>query len=419
MRNNLKHRLIIGCMATLCCGSLLAQAELVSNDRIYQKNESSKRLQNFQELKSLGYTEKEIYEDLGNAHFLSNNYETALFWYDKLIELSEDGQLEPSYQKRYDHAVSKLGSSNTIKEVEDENWTELVRSDYQMTHVSSKVAKRSNFRDRFKPLNFSTESGTASLGGINAHKVTSKQVLSKNEFEYETPIVVTKDGNTAYFSKAVMVKPTTGIFSKKEKIHKIYKADKVDGQWRTIQELALCPSNYSALHPAISPDGKRLFFASNMPGAYGKYDIYVSNISKTGTIGIAKNLGEKVNTVKNDIYPKVIEGNTLVFASEGHKGYGGLDVYMVEVGQKNVGLAINLGSPINSKKDEFSIQLANKDQMAYVISNRGQEGEDLQKVAFSYIGERSANQGKDYHLLEALNSEDHVNYSTSVFEDEQ
>jgi len=418
MRNLLKHRLLIGCFITLSCGSLLAQAELVSNDQSFDSNQNSKRLQNFQELKSLGYTEREIYEDLGNAHFLSNNYETALFWYDKLIELS-DGKLEPSYQKRYNHAVSKLGRPNTTKEVEDENWTELVRSDYQMTNVSRKVAKRHNFRDRFKPLNFSTGSGTASLGGIDAHKVKSGSLTGKNEFEYNTPIVVTKDGTTAYFSKEVMLKPTTGIFSKKEKVHKIYKADKIDGQWKTIRELALCPKNYSALHPAISPDGKRLFFASNMPGTFGEYDIYVSNISKNGAVGIAKNLGEKVNTKKNDMYPKVMEGNTLVFASEGHKGYGGLDVYMVEVGQRNVGLAMNLGSPINSKEDEFSIQLANNDQMAYVVSNRGTNGKNLQKVAFSYIGEKNTKSNRDYQLMEALNSESQMNYSSSVFEDEQ
>lgn len=410
--------MLIGCFITLSCGSLLAQAELVSNDRSFDSNQNSKRLQNFQELKSLGYTEKEIYEDLGNAHFLSNNYETALFWYDKLIELS-DGKLEPSYQKRYNHAVSKLGRPNTTKDVEDENWTELVRSDYQMTSISRKVAKRHNFRDRFKPLNFATESSTASLGGLDTHKVKSGSIPGKDELEYASPIVVTRDGNTAYFSKEVMVKPTTGIFSKKEKVHKIYKADKINGQWKTIRELALCPKNYSALHPAISTDGKRLFFASNMPGTFGEYDIYVSNISENGAIGIAKNLGEKVNTKKNDMYPKVMEGNTLVFASEGHKGYGGLDVYMVEVGQRNVGLAMNLGSPINSKEDEFSIQLANNDQMAYVVSNRGTNGKDLQKVAFSYIGEKNTIPNRDYQLMEALNSESQMNYSSSVFEDEQ
>ncbi len=74
---------------------------------------------------------------------------------------------------------------------------------------------------------------------------------------------------------------------------------------------------------------------------------------------------------------------------------------------------------IEFDEDEFSIQLANNDQMAYVVSNRGTNGKNLQKVAFPYIGEKNTKSNRDYQLMEALNSESQMNYSSSVFEDEQ
>ncbi len=383
----------------------------IRNDKI------SEQLKNFEDLKAQGFTKEEIYQDLGNAYFLSKNYETALFWYDRLMEISDNGRLESSYQRRYDYAVSKIGQNKAMVEDEDENWTELVRSDYQMTSTTSDKTKYS-YRDTFKPLNLESKSEVVTLSTPDHYNTGNDKVQLSSEFSYETPIVLTADGKTAYFSKAVYVKPLTGIFSKKSLVHRVYKADRINGKWKTIQELPLCPNDYSALHPAISKDGKQLFFASNMPGSFGAYDIYVSELKGNGNMGVAKNLGSKVNTPKNDVFPKMVEDGTLVFASEGHKGYGGLDVYMVDVDQRNVGLAINLGSPINSAKDDFSIHLSNKAGLGYVVSDRDGALGATQRVAFTYSGIKKAKIDKDYQLLEALNNSQQTNYSSSVFEDE-
>lgn len=118
------------------------------------------------------------------------------------------------------------------------------------------------------------------------------------------------------------------------------------------------------------------------------------------------------------MYPKVMEGNTLVFASEGHQGYGGLDVYMVEVEKRNVGLAMNMGSTINSPSDDFSIQFTNERGMGYVMSNRGGNGKAMEMVAFSYFDENNTKNVRDFHLMEAMNTETRTQYSSSVFEDE-
>lgn len=417
MRNTLAYKMVIGCSLFIGCYTLNAQNGISVTKETISLNETEKHIQNYEDLRSLGYTEKEIYQDLGNAYFLSHNYETALYWYEKLIEISSDGHLDSSYQKRYDYALSKLGKEKKESE-EDENWTELVKSDYHMTDASNMQYKRLSRRKHFKPLYFNTDYSTASLGNDRPFIVKKQTVKKEKELNYDSPVVLSRDGKTAYFSKEIWIKPTTGIFSKKQKVHRIYKADKINGEWKTIKELALCPKEYSALHPAISKDGTRLFFASNMPGTFGEYDIYVTTIKPSGIVGIAKNLGTKVNTSKNEMYPKVMEGNTLVFASEGHKGFGGMDVYMVEVEKRNVGLAMNMGSSINSASDDFSIQFTNNQGMGYVMTNRGGNGTSMEKVAFSYLGDRNTENVRDFHLMEAMNTEGNTQYSSSVFEDE-
>lgn len=418
MRKMLHHKVSIGCFSLFCCLGLNAQGTAFASIDKHKMDATVKRMENFKEMKSMGYSEKEIYQDLGNAHFLSKNYENALFWYDRLIDLSEDGLLDSSYQKRYDHAVSKLGKKNTETEELDENWTELVRADYLMTQASPKKGSVS-YRDKFRPLHLNLPREELAVNKPEAiHESVHKSTSKDNTLDYNTPISLTRDGQTAYYSKRVFVKPNTGIFSKKEPVHKVYRADKVKGEWKTVRELALCPKEFSALHPAVSPDGKRLFFASNMPGTFGEFDIYVATISGNGAMGNARNLGEKVNTDKNDLYPKLIKDNTLVFASEGHRGYGGLDVYSVTVAQKSVGLAVNMGSTINSKQDEYTLQLDAKNGMAYVVSNRKGKTNPDAMVGYTFVGGKKKSNEPDFRLLEALNTVGQENYSSSLFEDE-
>ncbi len=419
MKNALTYKAAIGCMLTLFCYSLTAQHNRTSRAGNSDIDKANKRLGHYQELKNLGYGDSEIFEDLGNANFLSEKYETALFWYDKLKANSEKGELNTSYQKRYQYALEKTGAVPAPKGSAKSDWIAMVKKDYQMDGKSSdnEYAQSDPRTSKYKPLDFLQESDpfmdSRSLGQAKFEKMDAQN-------GYRSPIALTADGNTAYFSKATYVKPLYGIFSKKELVHKIYRADKVKGQWKNIKEVALCPKNYSSKHPAVSPDGKRLFFASDMPGTFGEYDIYVSAIRSDGSLGVAKNLGKKVNTKKNDLYPNIVDGNTLFFASEGRKGYGGLDIYMAEVGQRKVGLAMNLGSPINSAKDDFSISLMTDQGTGYVMSNRGKGGESVRRVAFSYTDrKKNLSKGKrDFNILEAFNNNLKIDYTSSVFEDE-
>ncbi len=207
------------------------------------------------------------------------------------------------------------------------------------------------------------------------------------------------------------------MFSKKQPLTKIFKAQRVGDQWTNVEEVGVCPKYASALHPAISQDGKRLFFASDMPGTYGKYDIYVSDINRDGSLGMAKNLGAKVNTKKNDLYPSVVGDNILFFASDGRDGYGGLDLYAVQVASNQVGLAMNIGAPFNSRDDDFALMVEADQGLAYVVSNRGKQTADVKELVFSY-GDKNKNSLAENRnqFLKLLPTDIDTGLSNTVFE---
>lgn len=238
---------------------------------------------------------------------------------------------------------------------------------------------------------------------------------------YMPSMSITKDGRTAYFSKATYQKPLYGVFSKKELIHEIYRAENVNGKWTNVTKLEVCPQHYSAKHPTVSEDGKRLFFASNMRGSYGKYDIYVADINADGSMGVSKNLGPKVNTKEDELYPSLYNGTLLFFASEGRDGYGGLDLYATQVVQNTLTKAVNLGDHINSSSDEYAIQLSPEKKLGFVVSNRGFNntisqytvayGRSNKQDSYNDVAERNSD------LQNAIESSGHK-YADTSFEDQ-
>lgn len=130
--------------------------------------------------------------------------------------------------------------------------------------------------------------------------------------------------------------------------------------------------NYSVGHPSLSEDGRWLFFASDMPGGYGETDLYVVKVAEDGTMGSPINLGPTINTIGNELFPYFRNG-ILYFSSDGHFGWGDLDVYQSKF---SVNMSFseprNLGSPINSNKDDFAYIVDDTDTYGYFSSNRAQ-----------------------------------------------
>lgn len=186
---------------------------------------------------------------------------------------------------------------------------------------------------------------------------------------HESTPAFTKDGKTMYFTR-------NNFSNKKAKrskegviLLKIFKAELVDGTWKNIQELNINSDEFSTAHPALSTDEKYLYFSSDRPGGFGKSDLYKAEILADGSLGKPQNLGPEINTEAREVFPFLATDELLYFASDGHPGLGGLDVFAAEKSEKGIYQVMNLGSPLNSQLDDFALIIA-EDQTGFFSSNR-------------------------------------------------
>src|SRR5690606_31905223 len=189
-----------------------------------------------------------------------------------------------------------------------------------------------------------------------------------NTDSHESNAVFTKDGKTMYFNRT----NATRKKDDEDKIAhiKIYKAELVDGNWTNITALPFTSNTYSTEHPALSNDEKTLYFASDMPGTYGSFDIYKVAINDDGTYGAPENLGTTINTKHREQFPFISDYDVLYFSSIGHEGFGGLDVFRSNMVNGVFDTPVNLGSSINSSLDDFAYVIREKDNKGFVSSNR-------------------------------------------------
>ncbi len=193
---------------------------------------------------------------------------------------------------------------------------------------------------------------------------------------HESNAVFTKDGKTIYFTRNNSKNGRKKKNDQKISNLQIFKAELVEGKWTNLVSLPFNSPNYSVEHPALSPDEKVLYFASDMPGTLGSFDIYSVNINK-GAFDTPRNLGPNVNTDKREQFPFVSEDNKLYFSSDGHLGYGSLDVFVSEINGNEYTKAINIGLPLNSNSDDFSFNVDSNTKEGYFASNReGGKGSD-------------------------------------------
>lgn len=190
-----------------------------------------------------------------------------------------------------------------------------------------------------------------------------------SKFHDGSPTIST-DGEVLFFARDGHAE---GVFEK-DKVGNvnvatvgIYKADKRNGKWANIKALPFNSTDYNVGNPSLSKDGKTLYFASDMPGGFGDTDIWKVAINADGTYGDPVNLGAKVNTAGKETFPFIAADETLYFASSGRQGFGGLDVYKLEV---NASDAINVGKPVNSEKDDFAFTFNTSKEVGFFSSNR-------------------------------------------------
>jgi len=137
-----------------------------------------------------------------------------------------------------------------------------------------------------------------------------------------------------------------------------------------VTELEINSAYYSMKNPALSCDGKSLYFSSDMPGGFGNYDIYKSEIKDDGSLGEPINLGQKINTEEQEVFPHMCCDNTLYFSSNGHLGLGGLDVFYSKNVDGKWSNVRNVGIPVNSDSDDFAFKMGDDCTNGFVSSNR-------------------------------------------------
>jgi len=206
---------------------------------------------------------------------------------------------------------------------------------------------------------------------------------------HESSLIFTTDykkDTVVYFTRNNFYKQKETYGVQNELNLKIFSAIKIDGEWQENRSLPINSDDYSTGHPFVSPDGRRIYYTSDRPGGYGGADIYYSEIHVRGRIGPPINAGPIVNTEGNEMFPYINKEGRLFFSSDGHVGFGQLDIYSTVVNEQNdIVDVINLGTPINSSSDDFGFYAHENGINGYISSNRegGQGSDDIYKFQFT------------------------------------
>ncbi len=182
-------------------------------------------------------------------------------------------------------------------------------------------------------------------------------------------ITFTPDGKTMIFAKG-----NTGRRKGTNDVD-LYISRYRNGQWSEAVPININLPDAWESTPALSPDGRTLYFSSNRKGGYGGLDLYSAQMDSRGRFGKVKNLGAEINTAGSETFPYVSDNGKMYFSSDGHPGYGMLDIFVVNrVNGKTV--VENLGQPVNSTSDDFGLFLFKPDRGFFTSNREGGKGDD-------------------------------------------
>ena len=338
-------------------------------------------------------TGRTVLQNLGDSYYFNSKMGAAAKAYKKLFEKYQDSIPKEIYF-RYaqtlmglnnypeadklmtDYRGSSVNTERFKKEVEEKSeyiheikqLKKSQSSDFGISYFGDKVvfastrnASSPNYEWNNQPYLDLFEATVDKDGELKNIRPFSEKINTRT---HESNATFSKDGKTMYFSRTNNKRVKIG--DEKVATVKIFKAELKDSTWTNVKELPFSSDIYSTQHPSLSSDGNRLFFSSDMPGGLGNFDIYYVDITN-GTFGTPVNMGPRVNTNQRDQFP-FITSDTLYFASDGHQGLGGLDVFMT-IMNDNQNETVNVGEPINSGLDDFGY-IIDKTDHGYFSSNR-------------------------------------------------
>ncbi len=406
-----KIRTIILCFFMTCSLINAQKGQLKKAEKNFKDGAYAMAITRYQNLVDHGNTSPIVYKNLGDAYYFSAAYAKAAPYYKKILALdasvsntefiyryalslksleqykssdkwmhlfAKQNPLDPRAKKFLENLdylkhIEKNSSRGTIKNMKLNSYaSDFAPTMYknQLVFASARdtglLASRINTRDNM-PHHKMYVVSLKSKDTFMKVNLLSKTISTKSS---ETSSVLSKDGNTLYFTQNNFNK---GKFKKDKDGYnrtKIYRAQQKNGHWSKIEELPFNNNGYSVAHPALSPDEKKLYFASDMPGTLGLSDIFSVSIHKDGSFGKPQNLGSQINTSGRDTFPFISEDELLYFTSDGHIGLGGLDIFVAKINPKKEWCVVNAGKPINSKEDDFSFVFDSQKKIGYFSSNR-------------------------------------------------
>lgn len=396
----------------------LAQSKALKKaDAMFNRFDYKKALNHYQKLESRGESKYYVTRRIADCYRLLYMPVNALEWYEKAISFP-DVEAETYYHlglalrtlKRYDESEQYLTRFHTLTRTQPMR-RGLTSDDYLLSiladsaRVSIKKMDINSIYSEFGPtlwnnrIVFSSNRPGKSVvrhrdarnnqpffdlysAPIESLIKTGRADLFNSQLKSglnDGPVSFTADGQTMYITRNTQVNPDG-----KSELD-IMVARMKDGKWeKLLTSLPLKMKGYSIAHPSISSDDQRLFFVSDMPGGYGGMDIYYSD-RKGGFLSQPINLGPHINTPGNEVFPFVSPDGRLFFASNGHPGLGGMDLYVALPVEGGFSEPFNLGPGVNSSFDDFSLYLNDDGQTGYFSSNRpgGKGNDDI--YAFEFV----------------------------------
>jgi len=391
-------------------------------DKHYAKYAYIDATKTYERIANKGYKSADMFLKLGNAYYFNAELDKAAKWYGELFAMNTELQHEIYY--RYAQSLKAVGdytkadammtqfNKNASEDLrgkifkDKQNYMDEIKANSGRYNIEDAGinSQYSDYGSAFSgtKLIFTSSRDTGSFaqkkhkwtnqyftnmyssdptpeGTLAAPEKFAKNINSK--FHEATP-VFTKDGKTMYFTRNNFNNGTKGKDANKITLLKIYKATLIDNRWQNATELPFNSDNYSVAHPMLSPDEKTMYFASDMPGTHGQSDLWKVSITGDNTFGTPENLGTNINTEGRETFPLITDENELYFATDGHPGLGGLDIFMARMNPDgSFGEPMNIGAPANSPKDDFAYLIDTKTRKGFLSSNRdgGKGFDDIYK----------------------------------------
>ena len=261
-------------------------------------------------------------------------------------------------------------------------------SDYTVKKMTEFNSRRADFcpvlaGDQWDRLYFSSTRNDAlgdELSGITGAKPGDIFFSDKDDKgKWSKPQTIESGLNTEYDEGACCLSPDGSTMyltqclsdASYPRFAQIVTAQRSDASWGKTTPLLITNDTLSAYaHPAVSPDGEWLYFVSDMPGGKGGLDIWRMRLTTNGPVGV-ENLGEPINTPGDEMFPTFRPNGDFYFSSDGHPGFGGLDIFIATVGEDGKYHLSHPGYPLNSQGDDFGMTFQGQLNQGFFSSNRG------------------------------------------------